>query len=81
MVGVLYLLLAEGYRSLFGLLNGTALAVHSFGAIGGYLLGSALFVNDANNGEVNQHKTFRIVGALYYVFFLIILIALNVFFI
>lgn len=76
---MLYLLLVEVYRSLFGLLSGHVLAVHSFGAIAGYLLGSALFVGDVNNNEANQHKTYRIVGALYYAFFFIVLVVLNVF--
>lgn len=78
-MGVLYLLLVEVYRSLFGLLSGHVVAVHSFGAIGGYLLGSALFVGDVDNSDANKHKTYRIVGALYYAFFFIILVVLNVF--
>lgn len=77
-VVILYLFIAEAYRGLMGFLNGTTLAVHSFGAIGGYLLGSALFTNDLNS-ETNY--TYRIVAALYYVFFLIALLVLNVFFI
>lgn len=80
-MGLLYLLLAEAYRSLLGFLSGTALAVHSFGAVAGYLLGSALFVSDLNIGEVKQHRTYRIVGALYYMFFLIVLLVLNLFFV
>lgn len=62
-----------------GFLGGTGLAVHSFGAIAGYLLGSALFSGDVNS--VDTQNTFRIVGALYYAFFLIVLLILNLFFI
>lgn len=81
-MGILYLLLAEVYRKLMGFLNGTELAVHSFGAISGYLLGSALFVGDSSTGEATKrHQTYRIVAALYYMFFLIVLIVANVFFI
>lgn len=80
-MAVLYLLLVEAYRGLQGFLNGTALAVHCFGAISGYLLGSALFVGDLSNGEANQNYTYRIVGALYYAFFVIVLLVLNIFFI
>lgn len=79
-MGSLYLLLAEVYRSLMGFLSSSTLAVHSFGAIGGYLLGSVLFVDD-QNAEANRLQTYRVVGALYYVFFLVLLVTLNVFFV
>lgn len=81
LIAVLYLFLLELYNSVFGFSNGSNIAVHSFGAIGGYLLGSALLPGNTNSNDTNQHETFKIVGALYYFFFLIILVLLNVFYI